>query len=128
GSGCADPKETIEYRFTVQNTGNVTLTNIDIEDPLVNVLGGPITLAPGQTDVSSFSATYLITQADINAGEVINQATVEGTDPNGDVVNDDSDFDVFTDDRPTITALCQGPSIALIKTGEPQDQNGNGCV
>ncbi|QIE59037.1 tandem-95 repeat protein [Rasiella rasia] len=128
GSGCADPKETIEYRFTVQNTGNVTLTNIDIEDPLVNVLGGPITLAPGQTDVNSFMATYLITQANINDGFVENQATVIGTDPNGEVVDDESDFDSFLDDRPTITTLCQGASIALIKTANPQDQNGNGCV
>ena len=128
GSGCADPKETIDYTFTVMNTGNVTLTNIDIQDPLVNVQGGPITLAPGQTDLNSFTATYLITQANINDGFVENQAVVSGLDPNGATVNDDSDFDSFVDDRPTITPLCQGAAIALIKTANPQDQNGNGCV
>jgi len=128
GSGCADPKETIDYTFTVMNTGNVTLTNIDIQDPLVNVQGGPITLVPGQTDLNSFTATYLITQANINDGFVENQAVVSGLDPESNTVSDASDDNSFLEDDPTITPLCQGAAIALIKTADPQDQNGNGCV
>jgi len=128
GDGCADVKETITYTFTVVNTGNVTLTSVDVDDPLVNVVGGPITLAPGATDATSFTATYLITQGNIDAGFVENQATVVGTTPAGDTVTDESDDNVITEDDPTITDLCQDAIIALIKTATPTDENGDGCI
>ncbi|MFC7356938.1 gliding motility-associated C-terminal domain-containing protein, partial [Jejudonia soesokkakensis] len=128
GSGCADPKETITYTFTVVNTGNVTLTNIDIDDPLVNVVGGPITLGPNETDNTSFTAVYSIRQSDIDRGFVTNQATVTGLDPNNMVVSDLSDDNSLLEDDDTVTQLCQNGVIALIKTGTPTDQNGNGCV
>ncbi|MEZ4778794.1 MAG: gliding motility-associated C-terminal domain-containing protein [Flavobacteriaceae bacterium] len=128
GNGCADVKETITYSFTVVNTGNVTLTNVDISDALVNVQGGPITLVPGQTDIDTFSAVYLITQADINNGFVENQAEVTGLDPQLNTVSDLSDDEVLTEDDPTITVLCQSPAIALIKEGTPVDENNNGCI
>ncbi len=127
-SGCADVKETITYAFTVINTGNITITNIDIDDPLVNVVGGPITLAPGETDNTVFTATYLITQADINNGFVENQATVSGLQPNGDIISDLSDDNSELEDDSTVTDLCQSASIALIKTAIPTDENGNGCI
>ena len=47
---CADVNETITYSFVVKNTGNTTISGIDIDDAMVNVLGGPITLAPNQED------------------------------------------------------------------------------
>jgi gliding motility-associated-like protein/uncharacterized repeat protein (TIGR01451 family) len=128
GNGCADVDETITYSFTVFNLGNVTLSNITITDPLVSVTGGPITLAPGASDGTSFTATYTITQADIDAGEVTNQATATGTDPSGTTVSDLSDDNSELEDDPTVTALCQDPAIALIKTGTPVDENGNGCA
>ena len=128
GNGCADVKETISYAFTVFNLGNVTLFNVDITDPLVNVQGGPITLAPLQTDATTFTATYSITQADIDAGEVVNQAIATGTSQLGDTVSDESDESSEFDNDPTITVLCQSAVIALIKTGTPTDENGNGCV
>ncbi|NRA91674.1 MAG: hypothetical protein HRU26_03150, partial [Psychroserpens sp.] len=90
GDGCSDQGETISYTFAVSNTGNVNLTNVFITDPLVNVNGGPISLSPGETDSTTFTATYAITQADIDAGEVINQATVYGT-ANGATISDLSD-------------------------------------
>ncbi|MGV6829897.1 MAG: DUF7507 domain-containing protein, partial [Flavobacteriales bacterium] len=128
GDGCADVKETITYSFTVINTGNVTLTAVNIDDPLVNVIGGPITLAPGETNIDSFTATYLITQGNINTGFVENQATVVGTAPNGDVVSDLSDDNSELEDDITITELCQDAIIALIKTANPTDENGDGCI
>ncbi|MDT0554367.1 DUF7507 domain-containing protein, partial [Patiriisocius hiemis] len=128
GDGCSDVKETITYNFTVINNGNTTITNIDIDDILVNVQGGPITLAPGTTDATTFTATYLITQADINTGSVTNQAEVTGLDPNGGIVSDLSDDNSDVEDDPTVTALCNNAIIALIKTGTPTDENGNGCV
>ena len=128
GNGCADVGETIDYSFSVFNLGNVTLSNINVTDPLVSVVGGPITLAPGATDATSFTATYIITQADIDAGFVENQATATGTDPSGNTVSDLSDDNSEVENDPTITELCQNPAIALIKVGLPNDENGDGCA
>ncbi len=127
GNGCGDVGETIQYSFSIKNTGNLELDNITVNDPLVSVTGGPISLASGAIDTSSFTAVYTITQADIDAGIVENQATVEGTDPNGNMVTDLSDDDSYTENDPTITGLCQTSSIALEKTGVFMDENGNGA-
>jgi hypothetical protein len=79
--------ETIGYAFTVTNTGNVTLSNITVTDPLVTVTGGPLaSLAPGASDSDTFTASYTITQADIDAGSFSNTATVSAEDPNNDTV------------------------------------------
>lgn len=107
GNGEADPGETISYTFTVKNTGNLTLTNITISDPDLTVNGGPIaSLAPGETDSITFTGTYAITQAEIDAGQKINTATVTGKDPDD---NDVSDDDTHT------TSLVQIPSLAIVK-------------
>ena len=48
--------DVITYAFSVSNTGNVTLSNVIVEDPLVTMLGGPIaSLAPGAIDTSSYT-------------------------------------------------------------------------
>jgi gliding motility-associated-like protein/uncharacterized repeat protein (TIGR01451 family) len=92
GNGSAQVGETITYAFTVYNTGSVTLYNITIEDPLVSVQGGPIaSLAPGESDNTTFTAVYVVTQENLDAGLVINQATVRGEDIDGNVINDLSD-------------------------------------
>ncbi|ARV11186.1 hypothetical protein BTO09_02010, partial [Gilvibacter sp. SZ-19] len=129
GDGCADVKETITYTFTVVNTGNVTLTNINVIDPDVAVVGGPLaSLAAGESDSTTFTATYLITQADIDAGFKENQAEVTGVTPLGGTVSDLSDDNSILEDDITVTDLCQAPSIALIKVGTVNDENGDGCT
>ncbi|WP_415373958.1 ice-binding family protein [Patiriisocius sp. Uisw_017] len=128
GDSCADVDETITYSFTVINNGNTTIGNIAITDALVNVQGGPITLAPGQTDTTTFTATYLIIQPDINTGSVTNTATASGFNPLGVVVSDISDVASELEDAPTVTLLCNNAVIALIKTGIPTDENGDGCI
>jgi len=83
--------DSILYTFTVKNRGNTTLTNITINDPLVVVEGGPLaTLEVGAEDNTTFTATYAITQADIDVGKVINLATVKAQDLNGNDINDTS--------------------------------------
>ena len=76
--------DVINYTFTVSNTGNVPLTAVSISDPLLgtNLTGGPVSLAVGASDATTFKGTYTITQADINAGGVQNTATASGTPPN----------------------------------------------
>jgi hypothetical protein len=62
--------DVITYTFAVTNTGNTTLTNVVVTDRLVNNHWKPIaTLAVG---ASAIKGTYTITQADIDAGKVIN--------------------------------------------------------
>ncbi|MCZ8163087.1 MAG: hypothetical protein O9275_20685, partial [Microcystis sp. LE19-196.1B] len=82
-NGRADSGETISYTFLVTNTGNVSLTNVTVSDPMVTVSGGPISLAVGEDSGNTFTATYTIDQDDVNAGEVVNTASADSdeTDP-----------------------------------------------
>ncbi|MNS06832.1 Large cysteine-rich periplasmic protein omcB precursor [compost metagenome] len=137
--GIVNAGDVIEYDFTVTNTGNVTITNIMVTDPIVTVSGGPLaSLAPQASDSTTFTATYTITQADIELGAVYNLALAEGTDPNGNPIDDESQdpSPVGTDDplyEPTcpdctVTILEQNPGIALIKTAIFNDENNNGIA
>ena len=109
--------QTITYSFTVQNTGNVTLTNVSITDVLPGIVlaGGPVTLTPGQVDSATFAASYVLTQADLDAGQVQNSATVSGTPPSGAAVTDVSGSS-STNNTPTTVPLAQSAAITLVKT------------
>ena len=115
--GIAQAGETISYTFTVTNTGDVTLYNVTVTDPLLvtpngSITGGPIaSLAPGATNSSTIKGIYTLTQADIDAGVFSNTATVTAKDP--------QDNDV-TDTGENTEPLPQSPSIALVKTGDYQ--------
>ena len=91
----------ITYVFTVENTGNLTLTNIEVQDvlPGLNLMGGPIAqLIPGEIDSTTFTATYQITQTDLDIGFVINSATVSSEAPGGDAGDDTDDVTDTSDD------------------------------
>lgn len=125
--GFAQVGETISYVFTVKNTGTVTLTNISVQDPLVTVEGGPLaSLAPGKSDFTTFTASYAVTQTDINAGFFVNQASVSGFDPNLFDVSDLSDDQTVLRDNPTVTPLARKENFALIKTGMFRENDGDG--
>ncbi|MBT6583658.1 MAG: hypothetical protein HON77_05065, partial [Gammaproteobacteria bacterium] len=54
--------------FTVTNNGNVTVSNIEVTDPTATVSGSLIgSLAPGASS-TSYTATYTVTQTDIDNG------------------------------------------------------------
>ena len=79
---------TIAYTFVVTNTGNVTLTAVAVTDAKVGTVTCPVaTLAPG--DDTTCTATYTLTQADVDAGSVVNTATATGTPPTGAAVTGD---------------------------------------
>ncbi|MDE2445710.1 MAG: hypothetical protein KGO94_06000, partial [Alphaproteobacteria bacterium] len=87
GDGSLDVNDTISYSFTLKNTGNVTLTDVMVSDPQVTIVGAAIpSLAPGQSDSTTFSAVHTITTADLIAGSFNNTATAKakaaaGTNP-----------------------------------------------
>ena len=137
GDSLAQVGETISYRFIVSNIGNVDLTDVVVNDPMITVNGGPIALlAVGDVDSTTFTGVYALTQADINAGVVENRATTEGSDPSGNPVTDSSDdpqdptdADPNGDgnpDDPTNTPLAQAPAIGLEKSGTFVDESGDG--
>jgi choice-of-anchor A domain-containing protein/uncharacterized repeat protein (TIGR01451 family) len=111
--------DVITYTFTVENTGNVTLYDVTLDDVLVNVIGGPIAeMAPGAVDSSTFSATYTITHADMIAGQVDNTATVTGKDSEDTPVSD-------TDDA-TVTRNGPAPEWGSLGDFVWLDENSNG--
>jgi uncharacterized repeat protein (TIGR01451 family)/gliding motility-associated-like protein len=129
GDGVVNVGDSIVYNFTVTNTGNVTVSNLTIDDAVIGVTGLVVTpsiLAPGA--VGSATTTYAITQEDIDLGQVLNIAYANGTDPNGDIVFDDSEDPTPFDpnDSTTIVILDQTSAIALVKEGYFNDENGDG--
>ena len=125
--GVASVGDIITYTYTVTNCGNALLNNVAISEVQGSFSGtgtlpspsavNPSTLAPGQT--ASSTATYAITQADITAGMVDNQASVVGDDPSGQPVEDDSDSsnpnDLPGQDDPTVTPIENEASISIVK-------------
>jgi len=82
--------DVVSYSFTITNTGNAALNNVLISDPSAVIAGSPIeSLSPGETDNSSFTATYTITQTDLETGSFTNTASVTGLAPDGSTVSDD---------------------------------------
>jgi uncharacterized repeat protein (TIGR01451 family)/gliding motility-associated-like protein len=100
----------------VTNTGNVTLTNILVEDPLTGFIHTIASLAPGASE--QLTTTLDITQQHINDGSVTNTATATTT-YNGQDVSDS--------DEATITALAN-PSIHVEKTADPATYTAPGNV
>lgn len=89
GNGTADAGETIDYSFDVENTGNVDLTDVTVNDPKVTGLD-PVSadIAVGEDQLFT-SEPYVVTDADVDAGEVANSATATGIDPAGARVTSD---------------------------------------
>lgn len=109
--------QTVTYELKVTNTGNTTLTNIVLSDNnAVITNGSPIaTLSPGQTALAT--AVHTLTQADVDAGKVINQANLTAKDPNGNQLTaktDDPSTPTLGD--PTIAQIVSPGSITLVKT------------
>ena len=66
----------ITYTIKVQNAGNVPYTNVKVEDPLTGLTATIETLAVGET--KTFTTEYVVTEADVLKGSVLNTATATG--------------------------------------------------
>jgi len=97
----------LNYEFDVENTGMLTLSNVSVTDNLIAAVSCPqTTLAPAASMVCS--ASYAVTQADIDAGEVVNTASAGADLPNGDPIAPQTD-------TATVDAI-QSPGLVLVKT------------
>ena len=82
--------DVVNYAFTGTNAGAPTLHNVHVTDLMTGLSaitcspGAPATLAPGAT--ISCTATYTVTQADVDAGSITNTATIDGLDPSDNPV------------------------------------------
>ena len=110
--------DVINYEFDVENTGNVTLTNVMISDDLIAAISCPqTTLLPAQTMVCS--ASYAVTQDDVDAGSVTNNAAATGNPPNGlPPVNMPSSAVVESDPMPSINFVKRAVSSDFSMVGD----------
>ena len=116
--------DTVDYSFEVTNASNVTLSNVAVSDTLTAPAGPPLaitcpvtTLAPGES--TTCTATYTVTQADIDAGSIQNSATSSGTTPAGDpVTSGPSDATVTADPAPAISILKSADPTTVSSAGD----------
>ena len=101
----------ITWTFTVKNTGDVSISGVTIDDPMLEVAGVEIdidpdlVLAPGEK--TEFSAEYAITQEDIDTGIVENVAIAHGISATDDKVE--------SEPSEAVVKLAQDPVIACEK-------------
>lgn len=112
--------DTITYTFDITNTGNTTLTEVNLKDPM---LGGTIALDvdvlhPGES--TAVSLTYDVSQEDINNEEIVNEAVVEGTPPPAYTENPDNPNKVMDEDEEVVTAK-QTSDIQLVKEADKEN-------
>ena len=98
--------DTVTYTFTVKNTGDVTLRNVSVTDPLVGLSAisptSAATLAPNAS--TTFTATYVVTQNDVDAGVIHNTAKAHASDPATNPITDaPSSFDFPIAQHPALT-------------------------
>jgi uncharacterized repeat protein (TIGR01451 family) len=120
------PGEQVSYTFTVTNTGNVTLHNPAVDDTqlppasqgnLSPVTCPGTTLVPGQ--FTTCTATYTVTQADIDHDGVTDSATASGTPPSGTAVTSPAATATVTAAQtPAITVLKSAPSAPVTRAGQ----------
>ena len=90
------------YQVEVTNTGNITLHNVTVNDAKLtpNTKNCP-TLNPLST--CTLSGIYIVTQADVDAGQIVNTGT------------GDSDETGLDPDQ-LITPIPQNPELTTVKT------------
>ena len=105
--------DTLTYRYTLSNTGNVRISDISVTDDRISTVScavagqgnGDTVLDPGETVICT--ATDTVTQADLDAGSVTNNAEATGTPAGGTLTPATATETVEAD---------QQPSLSLVKT------------
>lgn len=84
--------ERIDYDVTVSNTGNLTLSDILVNESLTGAIWSETTLAPG--DQNTYAVSYTIGAADIDRTHVDNMVTLNATDPDNFNVSRDAEVTI----------------------------------
>lgn len=124
-NGVTDEGDIVHYIFEVYNAGNLTLEEITVSDPLAQIAADTVgPLLPRATD-ATLTATYVLTQEDIDAGGFENTATAlaavadDATGTPRDAVEDISDAGDETVETPSLAGLTDDdptndPTVLLI--------------
>ncbi|WP_439950950.1 DUF7507 domain-containing protein, partial [Microbacterium hydrocarbonoxydans] len=114
GGGVGD---VVSYEFGVTNTGNVTVGDVVLSDALPGVVlsgvvwpdaGAPGVIAPGET--ATASGEYVLSQADVDAGRVVNTASASGVAVRGGPVSAVSAESVVVTDA-------AAPVVSVVNSG-----------
>jgi uncharacterized repeat protein (TIGR01451 family) len=100
GDALADAGETIAYSFSASNTGNVTLSGVQVQDAR---LGGAVscaqaTLAPGASTACG-PVNYTVLAADLQQATIVNSATAQASAPGDAPVQSSADTTATPTDR-----------------------------
>ena len=114
---------TISYSFLVTNTGSVTLTDVTVTDGLagLSAIVCPSTTLP-VGGAMTCTATYVVTQSDVDAGNVHNSATASGTPPA--TPTNPNPTPITTPPSVIDTPIAQTPALATAKTATLTVDNG----
>jgi uncharacterized repeat protein (TIGR01451 family) len=132
GNKLTDAGDVVTYRFVVTNTGNVTVDQVAVAETAFSGTGAlsalscapvaPVALAP--TAAMTCTATYALSQADVDAGRVTNTAVATGTAPNPDDPSDP--LTVTSPPSDAVVTAVAAPALALVKSVRGvEDTNGN---
>ena len=112
--------ETISYVITVKNDGNLTLTDVTVEDALTGNDGENAwtieTLAPDEEQ--TFETSYVVTEEDVLAGKVINNVTGTAKDP----TNPDKPKTPVTPGEKEDPVETPNPGLTVVKTSDTEGQ------
>ena len=146
GNGNNDQGDVIVYTITVANTGSVTLSGLSLTDTLTDGSGGSLSLTSGPTfnsnsassaegslavgEISTYTATYTISQNAANTGSVNNSVSVTASTPGNsndvtDVSDNGDDTDGNTTNDVTVVLTSSDSSIEVTKTAVVNDTNSN---
>lgn len=127
GSELPEIGDRVDYTFTVTNTGNVTIANYTISDPIVLVekTREPPALLPNTSDSTTYKASKFIALDDLNSGRLENIATLSGVTTGNIPVTATSHG---PDGHPTIIQFTQNAAVGVQLTGTWLDENGNGMA
>jgi len=108
----------VTYSFVVTNTGNVPLTDVEVIEGEFTGTGilSPVVCPAGAADLApaasvTCTATYTVTQDDVDAGSITNDATATGTPPEGTPP-------VSPPSEVILPAVDPAPALSIVKSSD----------